>query len=366
MIRLTIAIPTFNRPVPLTRTLAALLPQLGPETEVVVLDNCSEPPAEAVLAPLRAAHPGAPIQVVRHRFNIGGNANILRCLETGQGEWVWILGDDDAPAPDSVRTILTAVARQPDADYLNFCTSLWPKRTAYTATTLDEFLDRCDSLANTLFISAGAYRRARFGNYLQAALAYNHSCMPQVVLLLARLRDGGKLAFQPEFTVGWEDASPELHWPAYLAFYFEEAAEVLPTHAQQAKLARLITQGHEAMLGSGRSQLRWALLNQLYHPDSPSSLLFFAKGAWLRAALADGLPARWRWGFFSRLALLLHRNQGAARFLVSRLWPLWHRVRHGGDLPAQPLPQAFRGHYFHPRDLPPAPKQESTAGNPTK
>ncbi len=357
MIRLTIAIPTFNRPAPLTRTLAALLPQLVPETELVVLDNLSEPAAETGLAPLRAAHPAAPFQIIRHRFNIGGNANILRCLEAGEGEWVWILGDDDSPAPDAVKTILAAIARQPDADYLNFCTSLWPKRTAFTAGTLDEFLDRCDSLGNTLFISAGVYRRARFGHYLQAALAYTHSSMPQIVLLLARLRDGGKLAFQAEFTVGWEDASPELHWPAYLAFYFYEAAEVLPTHAQQAKLARLIAHGHEGMLGSGTSQLKWALLNQLYHPDSPSSLLFFAKGAWLRAALAGKLTTRWHWGFFSRLALALHRNQKLARFLVGHLWPLWHRLRHGGDLPAQPLPQAFRGHYFHQRDLPPSPKK---------
>ncbi len=356
MIRLTIAIPTFNRPEPLARTLAVLLPQLGPETEVVVLDNHSDLPADAVLAPLRPAHPQARVQVVRHRFNIGGNANILRGLEVGAGEWVWILGDDDSPAPDAVKTILAAITAQPKADYLNFCTSLQPKRTTYTAGNVDEFLDRCDSLANTLFISAGIYRRERFGHYLQAALAFNHSCMGQIVLLLARLRDGGNLVFLADFTVGWEDAQPAFHWPAYLAFYFYEAAEVLPTHAQQNKLARLIAQGHEEMLGSCSSQLKWALLNQLYHPDNPSSLLFFAKGAWLRAALADGMVARMRWSFFSSLSLTLHRHQGLAAALVRRLWPLWHRLRHGRSLPAQPLPQAFRGHYFHQRDLSPSPK----------
>src|SRR3954464_8229429 len=35
MTLLTIAIPTFNRPAPLSRTLAALLPQLGAEAELV-------------------------------------------------------------------------------------------------------------------------------------------------------------------------------------------------------------------------------------------------------------------------------------------------------------------------------------------
>lgn len=353
MIRLTIAIPTFNRPAPLLRTIATLLPQLRPETELVVLDNCSEPSVEATLAPLRAAHPGAPLQVMRHRFNIGGNANILRCLETGAGEWVWILGDDDAPAPGAVDTLLAAIAREPDADYFNFCTSLWPKRAPYSVGNLDEFLDRCDSLANTLFISACIYRRARFGPYLQAGMAYNHSCMPQVVLLLARLRDGGKLVFAAEHTVGWEDASVENHWPAYLTYYFYEAAEVLPTHAQQVKLALLIARDHDAMHGSGLSQLRGALLNQMYHPDNPSALLFLAKGAWWRSALADGFVSRWRWSLLSGMALRLHRHQALAQFLVSRLWPWWHRLRHGRALPAQPPTRPFRAHYFHQRDLPP-------------
>ena len=86
------------------------------------------------------------------------------------------------------------------------------------------------------------------------------------------------------------------------------------------------------MLGSTAAQLRWALLNQLYHPDSPSSLLFFAKGTWLRAALADRLTARWRWGFFSRAALFFHHHERIARFAVETLWPAWHRLRHGRPL----------------------------------
>jgi glycosyltransferase involved in cell wall biosynthesis len=356
MIRLTIAIPTFNRPVPLARTLTSLLPQLGPATELVVLDNDSEIAAETVLAPLLALHPEATVSVTRHRFNIGGNANIIRCLEAGRGEWLWILGDDDYPAPDAVGVILAAITRQPQADYLNFCTSLWPNRAAYTVANLDQFLDRCDSLSNTFFISAGVYRRARFRHYIQAALAYNHSSVPQLALLLARLRDGGTLAFEAEFTVGWKQIDPAHHWPAYLPFYFYEVAEVLPTHVQQAKLARLIAEQHDVMLGSLSYHLRWALLSQHYHPDNPSALLFFAKAAWQRAALADTMAARWHWGWFSRLALFLHHHPGWAHFLVAHLWPAWHRLRHGRALPAQPLPSGFRGQYLHPRDLaPPAP-----------
>lgn len=348
--RLTIAIPTFNRPAALAATAAALVPQLGPEAELVILDNCSEPPAESVVASLRAANPSAPLRVIRHRFNIGGNANIIRCLEAGAGEWVWILGDDDAPAPDAVRTVLAAIHRDPAADYFNFCTSLHPRRAAYTAQTIDEFLQRCDSLANTLFISAGVYRRARFAPYLQAGFAYSHTCMPQVVLLLARLRDGGRLSFQAEFTVGWEDAAPEHHWPAYLAYYFFEATEVLPSHAQQVALARLIAANHDAMLGSGRRQLRWALFNQHYHPEHPSALMFFAKGAWVRAALAGALTQRWRWALLSRVALALHRHPALVRFIAEAIWPRWHRWRHREPFPNRPPAQEFRGHYFHSRD----------------
>jgi hypothetical protein len=51
-------------------------------------------------------YPHIDAQLVRNKFNIGANANILRCLELVRNPWVWILGDDDLPLPNAIETIL--------------------------------------------------------------------------------------------------------------------------------------------------------------------------------------------------------------------------------------------------------------------
>lgn len=85
---LTIAVPTFNRPGPLVRTVAALLPQMDDGVRLLVLDNCSPVPAAEVLAPLLANWPRARVEVRRHPVNIGGNANVVRCFELCDTDWL--------------------------------------------------------------------------------------------------------------------------------------------------------------------------------------------------------------------------------------------------------------------------------------
>jgi hypothetical protein len=346
MIRLTIAIPTFNRPASLVRTVETLLPQAGPETELLVLDNDSRPPAaESLVALLATARPGQ-ISVVRHQLNVGGNANILRCLEFARGEWVWTLGDDDRPTGDSVRQILAAIAEHPDAGYLNFCTSIQPSRQEFTVRTLDEFLDDCDSFSNTLFISAGVFRREYYACYVQSALGYIHTSMPQVVLLLLGLMEGRIAVYSSRFIVGWDVAPSDQRWPHYLLFQFTEIVEILPTFEMQRKMAALVATDEDAH--TPLQILRWALLGQMHNPNNPSSLFFVARGAWMRSHLATRVIDRLKWKLTSLAAMCLHRHQSA----IWRWWGYWHRWRHGKTLQSLASVPGYRGmlsHLYPPR-----------------
>ncbi len=93
---LTIAIPTYNRAPFLRENLGRLLKQLeGYEerVELLVSDNCSTDDTEAAVGELIAR--GARIRYNRNEANLGMDGNFVYCLTRAEGEYVWILGDDD-------------------------------------------------------------------------------------------------------------------------------------------------------------------------------------------------------------------------------------------------------------------------------
>ncbi len=103
---LSISIPTYNRSLYLAELLECLVPQLAAESlaELIVSDNASTDDTEAMVAGFRAR--GLNCRYLRNPENIGPDANFLQCLELARGKYVWVLGDDDLLAPDTVRRLV--------------------------------------------------------------------------------------------------------------------------------------------------------------------------------------------------------------------------------------------------------------------
>jgi hypothetical protein len=60
-----------------------------------------------------------PVRYYRNDHNLGANANILRVAnELARGEFCWILGDDDLARENAVSTVVKALERHPDLDYV--------------------------------------------------------------------------------------------------------------------------------------------------------------------------------------------------------------------------------------------------------
>jgi glycosyltransferase involved in cell wall biosynthesis len=115
--RLTIAIPTWNRASILATGLAAAFrARVGcsQQVEIVVSDNASSDDTPAVAA---AWHHEPNFRYFRHPENIGGCANILYVArELAQGDFCWIVGDDDLIFPGAIRRILDLIESHPDVD----------------------------------------------------------------------------------------------------------------------------------------------------------------------------------------------------------------------------------------------------------
>jgi glycosyltransferase involved in cell wall biosynthesis len=110
---LTPVLITFNRAKELAATLEQWAAGPGAAANLLVLDNASTDGTPEVVASFRARMPN--LAYVRNVCNLGGAANILRAVEHGTGEYLWIIGDDDRWYLDDVSELFQ-VLREGAAD----------------------------------------------------------------------------------------------------------------------------------------------------------------------------------------------------------------------------------------------------------
>jgi hypothetical protein len=111
---LAICIPTYARAETLERLLATLAVE-APNVPVLVADNASPDHTAKLLR--RMARPD--LAVHRHAENLGSIANIRWLLSHApDAEHVWMICDDDLPAPGRVASVLELVAAE-DPDWLH-------------------------------------------------------------------------------------------------------------------------------------------------------------------------------------------------------------------------------------------------------
>jgi glycosyltransferase involved in cell wall biosynthesis len=207
--KLTIAIPTFNRNATLKETLRHLLPQLTTECCLLILDNHSDVPVSETLRDLLTPFLHLPISIIRHRGNIGADANGLRCFELCETEWLWVLGDDDIVEPDAVLTILNAVAKAPSALYISFLGREWKKEGSRSDIRQHEsitkgvshFITDLDTTGTIHFMSCSIWKTRVFLDKIRFGYDYAYSMSWPLILLLSSLGDDGEAFFTTEVII---------------------------------------------------------------------------------------------------------------------------------------------------------------------
>jgi len=108
---LTIAIPTYNRADCLKLLLSELAKQIpGDSVELIISDNASPDNTPEVVE--HFASQGMIFRYTRNNVNVGGDANFLQCYEMAQGEYFWIVGDDDVIVPGGLKRILSILEKR--------------------------------------------------------------------------------------------------------------------------------------------------------------------------------------------------------------------------------------------------------------
>jgi glycosyltransferase involved in cell wall biosynthesis len=91
--KLEIVLITYNRYKDLENTLKQFLDGPFSECRFTILDNCSDDKTPEVCSKYEKLFTNMIIK--RHKKNIGGNANILRGVETSNSLYSWVICDDD-------------------------------------------------------------------------------------------------------------------------------------------------------------------------------------------------------------------------------------------------------------------------------
>jgi len=186
MINFTIAIPTFNRNDKLKRTLESILPQLRPGIKICIFDNNSDVPVADTLAEYISDN----VVVTRNRVNIGMSGNFIKCFDTCDTDWLWILGDDDPLQPDAISKIDLVFSQYSDLSFINFGSILASSRVeSFMVHSQDELANKLDSFGNFLYISLCMYNVKKLAAGYRYLYQYAYTFAPHIAFVFSCLGD---------------------------------------------------------------------------------------------------------------------------------------------------------------------------------
>lgn len=105
---LTIAIPTYNGAKTIDTMLRRLLPQVTSQVEIMVSDNCSDDDTPLIINNYMKKYK---INYIRNETNIGPDANFLQCMVKANGDFVWLISDDDVITEGALSHILEFLSK---------------------------------------------------------------------------------------------------------------------------------------------------------------------------------------------------------------------------------------------------------------
>lgn len=116
-IKLSICIATFNRANFIAETLDSIVSQLNDKVELVIVNGCSPDHTDEVVTPYLNLHPH--IRYFKEDVNSGIDGDYDKAMQYAQGEYCWLMTDDDLVKPGAVNQILKRLQSPCDLLVLN-------------------------------------------------------------------------------------------------------------------------------------------------------------------------------------------------------------------------------------------------------
>lgn len=120
---LSIAIPVYNGSKTLEQTLLSVVNQSGSDYEIVISDNASTDNTQEIVGKYMAKYPY--IKYFRNEVNLGPDRNYDLAIRRGEGDFSWLMGDDDIMMPGAVEKVKKMILTNPCVDYFFANCSIW-------------------------------------------------------------------------------------------------------------------------------------------------------------------------------------------------------------------------------------------------
>jgi glycosyltransferase involved in cell wall biosynthesis len=118
---LSVCVSTYNRKQWLTLNIENFIrvsQKTNTDVELVVCDNCSDEPIDDIIKKYAGINS---IRIYRNSANIGMLNNLAQTTSYANGDYIWLIGDDDIIHPDALEDILAVIrAENPTLINLNY------------------------------------------------------------------------------------------------------------------------------------------------------------------------------------------------------------------------------------------------------
>lgn len=110
---LTVTIPTYRRPLLLTKTLRNICSQINGKANVAVhiYDDSDGTENKLCVESVRLEYPDAHIEYNLNKRNLGIDENIKQCLITTKSDYVWLMGEDDLLTEGAISKVLSVITK---------------------------------------------------------------------------------------------------------------------------------------------------------------------------------------------------------------------------------------------------------------
>ena len=115
--RLSICIATYNRAEYIRETLDTFMPELPDDVQVLVVDGASPDRTAEVIAEARRSYPR--LEYVREETNSGIDRDYDKAVAYADGDYCWLMTDDDLLVPGAVHRVLSALDSGPELLVVN-------------------------------------------------------------------------------------------------------------------------------------------------------------------------------------------------------------------------------------------------------
>jgi len=278
---ISVCIPHYNRSKYLLVVLDSIRVQDYPEIEVVISDDCSTDDSKRVISEyISAAEGSAQVRFtyIRQPTNLGYDGNLRAALGAAHGEYLFVLGNDDAlPERDTLSKLAVTLKKlnSPDVSFSNFHVSENPKeivRRARVTTAVGCGPDvALQAFRSFSFVGGIVFKNSAFTKHNTGK--YDGTVYVQIFLAARIIAAGGTLATIAESMVEKDVTFPGELVNSYLDTLVENNRTL---HRHTGGLDQVGLVACDAILPYVSSESRQRYVLKIY-----SQLLMFTYPYWL-------------------------------------------------------------------------------------